>query len=206
MSSLPPRTAATPPASTAASRTAGPHDDVVVLNNDVIAHRGWLETPAVRGLLRGAAGIVGPKLLYPDGRIQSAGSYRNLGAPEWFDHRYRFKPADYGPANVPDAALAVTGACMYLSRSLIDEIGCLRRGLPDGATRTSTTACVPGKPAAQVRYEPAARLTHVESPTRGTEVGERELALTGAFWSKWGAWFDGRERAHAPTTRCGSST
>ena len=72
---------------------AGPGDDVVVLNSDVIAHPDWL-----RGLQHAAydeddIGIVGPRLLYPDGRIQSAGSYRNLGAPEWFDHRYRFKPA-----------------------------------------------------------------------------------------------------------------
>ena len=46
-------------------------------------------------------GIVGGKLLYPDDRIQFAGSVRNLDAPEWFDHRYRFKPANWGPANIP---------------------------------------------------------------------------------------------------------
>ena len=71
-------------------------------------------------------------LLYPDGRIQAAGAYRNLGAPEWFDHRYRFKRPDYGPANVADVTLAVTGAAMYLRRSLIDEVGDFDDALSDG--------------------------------------------------------------------------
>ena len=71
-------------------------------------------------------------LLYPDGRIQAAGAHRNLGALEWFDHRYRFKRPDYGPAAVPDDALAVTGAAMYLRRSLIDRLGEFDESFPDG--------------------------------------------------------------------------
>ena len=51
---------------------------------------------------RRRTGVVGPMLLYPDGRIQAAGAHRNLGAPLWFDHRYRFKRPDHGPARVPD--------------------------------------------------------------------------------------------------------
>ena len=67
-------------------------DDVVVLNSDVIAERDWLESLQYAASTRmDDVGIVGAKLLYPDGRIQFGGTVRNLGAPEWFDHRYRFK-------------------------------------------------------------------------------------------------------------------
>ena len=171
---------------------AGPHDDVVVLNNDVVGHRTWLESLQYGAYELGSAGIVGPTLLYPNGRIQSAGSYRNLGAPEWFDHRYRFKTSSYGPAGVPDTALAVTGACMYLCRWLIDEIGSFDEDYPMGYE--DVDYCLRAWEARhQVRYEPAARLTHVESPTRGTVVGERELRSQEHFWGKWGPWFDGRE-------------
>ena len=81
---------------------AGPDHDVVVLNSDVVAERDWLESLQYAASTRmDNVGIVGAKLLYPDGRIQFGGTIRNSGAPEWFDHRYRFKRSDYGPANVP---------------------------------------------------------------------------------------------------------
>jgi GT2 family glycosyltransferase len=168
-----------------------PGDDVVVLNNDVLPQRGWLEALQRAAYLADRIGVAGPKLLYPDGRIQSAGTYRNLGAPEWFDHRYRFQPADHGPANVRDAALAVTGACMYLKRSLIDSIGEFDESY--GMGFEDVDYCLRAWDAGhEVFYEPAARLTHLESVTRGMAVGEREQASMDRFWGKWGSWLDER--------------
>ena len=169
---------------------AGHGHDVVVLNNDVIAQRGWLEA-LQHAAYRDHAGVVGPMLLYPDGRIQAAGAHRNLGAPEWFDHRYRFKRPGHGPAGVPDTALAVTGACMYLRRALVDELGPFDEGFP--MAYEDVDYCLRAWEAGwEVRYEPSSRLTHVESPTRGTEVGERERRSQAHFWAKWGDWFDAR--------------
>ncbi|MEJ7789091.1 MAG: glycosyltransferase [Thermoleophilaceae bacterium] len=173
---------------------AGDQDDLVVLNNDVVARPYWLEA-----LQRAAhsedpygAGIVGPRLLYPDGRIQSAGSYRNLGAPEWFDHRYRFKPAADGPAAVAWPALAVTGACMYIRRDVLDELGPFDDGYRMGFE--DVDYCLRAwQEGFGVRYEPASVLTHVESPTRGTEVGDRERSSQQRFWERWGGWLDGRD-------------
>jgi GT2 family glycosyltransferase len=104
---------------------ADPRSDVVLLNNDVTAHRGWLESLQFAAYRMDEIGIVGAKLLYPDGTIQFGGSVRNLGAPEWFDHRFRFKSGDYGPANVPGPVLGVTGACMYIKSEALGELGAL---------------------------------------------------------------------------------
>jgi glycosyltransferase involved in cell wall biosynthesis len=170
---------------------ASSDDDVVVLNNDVVGHRHWLETLQYAAYMLGRHGIVGPLLLYPDGRIQAAGSYRNLDAPEWFDHRYRFKPSNHGPATVPDTTLAVTGAAMYLCRSSIDVLGHFDEAYP--MAFEDVDYCLRAWEAGfEVRYEPNSRLTHVESPTRGTRIGERELRSQNHFWEKWGDWFDGR--------------
>jgi len=76
--------------------------DVVVLNSDMEALPGWLECLQYAVRSSDYVGIAGAKLLYPDDRIQFGGTVRNRGAPEWFDHRFRFKPADWGrPTSTP---------------------------------------------------------------------------------------------------------
>ncbi len=78
--------------------------DVVVLNSDVEALPSWLECLQYATDRHPYAGIVGAQLQYPDGRIQFGGTVRNRDAPEWFDHRYRFKPSDWpGRAREPGA-------------------------------------------------------------------------------------------------------
>ncbi len=175
-------------------KAANQKHDIVLLNSDTEAHPGWVE-----GLQYGAyefgedVGIVGPKLLYPDGRIQSAGSYRNTEATEWFDHYYRFQDSNYGPANVPQYCLATTGACMYVKREFIKYVG-----LPDEKFNFAfedVDWCLRGWEAGyRTLYFPAATLTHKESATRGKnkKISEKEKQSVDYFWKKWGDWFDKR--------------
>jgi GT2 family glycosyltransferase len=166
--------------------------DVVVLNSDTEAQPGWLACLQYASRHGDDIGIVGAKLLYPDGRIQFAGTVRNLGAPEWFDHRYRFKPEDWGPAGLPSAALAVTGACMYVTRRAIESIGLLDERYP--MAYEDVDWCLRAWQAGwRVLYFPAAVLYHHESVTRGTVVGERERESQRFFWEQWSAFFDARQ-------------
>jgi GT2 family glycosyltransferase/glycosyltransferase involved in cell wall biosynthesis len=171
---------------------ADPRDDVVLLNSDVVAQPDWLASLQFAAHSSDDIGIVGAKLLYPDGRIQHAGVHRNLGAPQWFDHRYRFKPADHGPANVTGPVLAVTGACMYVRREVVDAIGMLDERYP--MAYEDVDWCLRAWQAGyRVLYYAPATLEHRESVTRGTDVGEREQASQDAFWARWGAFFDERD-------------
>lgn len=171
-----------------------PNRDVILLNSDTVAHANWLES-----LQHGAyefdkkVGIVGPKLLYPDGRIQSGGSFRNTEQPEWFDHYYRFKPSDYGPANVPQYCIGITGACLYIKASTFKKIGILDEGFQFAFE--DIDYCLRGwDEGIRTLYYPAATLTHVESASRPKHdnLKPREKASVQYFWKKWGAWFDGR--------------
>lgn len=171
---------------------AGANEDVVILNSDVVARRGWLAYLQVAARDHEDVGIFAPKLLYEDGRIQFAGSVRNPDAPEWFDHRFRFKPASFGPANVAQPILAATGACMYITRRALDRVGLLDERYP--MAYEDVDYCLRAWQAGLgVRYVPDAELTHLESVTRGSQVGERERASQRLFWEKWSAFFDVRD-------------
>ncbi|MGC2373891.1 MAG: glycosyltransferase [Solirubrobacteraceae bacterium] len=173
-------------------RAADERLDVVVLNSDMEARAGWLACLQYAASQEDDVAIVGARLLYPDDRIQFAGTARNLGAPEWFDHRYRFKPADWGPAALPGPVLAVTGACMYVRRAAIDRIGLLDERYP--MAYEDVDWCLRAWEAGmRVMYFPGASLYHHESVTRGTDVGERERESQRFFWERWGAFFDTRD-------------
>jgi GT2 family glycosyltransferase/glycosyltransferase involved in cell wall biosynthesis len=173
-------------------RAADERLDVVVLNSDMEARTGWLACLQYAASQEDDVAIVGARLLYPDDRIQFAGAARNLGAPEWFDHRYRFKPADWGPAALPGPVLAVTGACMYVRRAAIDRIGLLDERYP--MAYEDVDWCLRAWEAGmRVMYFPGASLYHHESVTRGTDVGERERESQRFFWERWGAFFDARD-------------
>ena len=175
-----------------ALRVCDPVRDVVLLNSDTEARPGWLACLQFAASQEDDVGIVGARLLYPDGRIQFAGTVRNLGAPVWFDHRYRFKPEDWGPAAIAGPALAVTGACMYIRRVTLERVGLFDEDYP--MAYEDVDYCLRAWQAGlRVTYFPTASLYHHESVTRGTDVGERELASQRRFWEKWGEFFDGRE-------------
>jgi GT2 family glycosyltransferase/glycosyltransferase involved in cell wall biosynthesis len=172
---------------------AGAEHDVVLLNADVEAWPGWLASLQWAAYEdRPAAGVLGARLLYPNGQIQHAGVLRNPQEPEWFDHRFRFAPGEHGPADVPGPVLAVTGACMYIKRDVIEAIGRLDPGYE--MAFEDVDFCLRAWEAGfEVRYEPGAILTHAESTTRPREPGARELAAQRRFWKRWGPWFDERE-------------
>lgn len=94
---------------------------VVLLNNDTIPQRGWLDTLVRYASARKRVGAVGSKLLFPDGTIQHAGVVfdRDL-TPR---HIYLGFPADHRAVAASREFQAVTGACLLIRRELYQELG-----------------------------------------------------------------------------------
>jgi GT2 family glycosyltransferase len=145
-------------------------DWILLLNNDTIPQRGWLDS-----LIRCASGleqvgVVGSKLLFPDGTIQHAGIVftRDL-IPQ---HIYLGFPADHPAVGKSRPFQAVTGACMLIRRGLFEEIGRFDTGFLN--VYEDIDLCLRLRKAGyEVHYCHDSVLYHLESATRGVEWDRR---------------------------------
>jgi O-antigen biosynthesis protein len=95
------------------------------VNNDiVVVDPGWLK-PLVRFALMPRIGVVGAKLLFPDGRLQHAGVVLGFGGIA--GHLYRRMPADHpgyrDRLTVAHEVGAVTAACIAVERYKFEAVG-----------------------------------------------------------------------------------
>jgi GT2 family glycosyltransferase len=95
---------------------AGCGDYIVFLNNDTIPHAGWLDALVAYISARPQCGLVGSKLLFPNGTIQHAGIA--ICQDHQPRHIYVGFPAHHPVVNKARRMQAVTGACVMLSREL----------------------------------------------------------------------------------------
>ncbi|MEO4048347.1 glycosyltransferase [Pseudomonas sp. CAU 1711] len=98
---------------------------LVLLNNDTaIISEAWLDE-LLNHALRPEVGIVGAKLLYPDGKVQHAGVVLGLRGPA--DHPFIDEPID-APGymqrlQVEQDYSAVTAACLMIRKSIYEQVG-----------------------------------------------------------------------------------
>jgi hypothetical protein len=159
--------------------------DIVLLNSDIVAKGSWLDALQQRAYAGDGVGLVSPKLVYPDGRIQYAGTYyARVLAPQWFGHLHVGAPATKPAANVPGFNRSISGACVYITRQAFEVVGLLDEefwlGFED--VDYGLRAWQRG---VRCYYEPAAMLVHHESASRGYSQGARELASMRFFWARW---------------------
>jgi GT2 family glycosyltransferase len=146
-------------------------DAVLLLNNDTeIIEGGWLRA-LVAHLVQPGTGVVGAKLLYPDGTVQHGGVV--VGPGGCADHLHVSIPGDapgyMGRALQPQEVSAVTGACLLTWRRLYRTLG----GLDEqhlAVAFNDVDYCLRvrahGK---RIVWTPEARLIHHESISRGRD-------------------------------------
>lgn len=166
---------------------------LLFLNDDVlVTEPEWLRELASLAA-REEVGAVGPKLLYPDGRLQHAGLTLGLGPEGVAGHDCRGAAANAaGPQGrflVAREAAAVTGACLLVSAAKFRAAGGFDPSL--AVAYNDVDLCLRlrslGWP---TLWTPHAELIHLESASRGrdvTPVAAARLAGEAAFMrERWG--------------------
>jgi GT2 family glycosyltransferase len=131
-------------------------DYLVLLNDDTLV----IEPDWIQNLLEFAVlpdvGVVGPKLLFPDGRIQHAGIV--FGLATLCGHVFMGHPHDCPATAYPREFSAVTAGCMMVRKGTrLDE---------DLPGTFDVDACLQArKRGLKVVYTPHAKLFHLESAT-----------------------------------------
>ncbi|HEY0231698.1 MAG TPA: glycosyltransferase [Dokdonella sp.] len=142
---------------------------VLFLNNDTLVTAGWLE--ALVGCIEQApqAGLVGAKLVYPDGRLQEAGGIVFNDGSGWNYGRFD-DPADprYGFRREVDYC---SGAAILLRRDLFERLGAFDARYAPAYYEDTDLAFAVRAAGLKVYYEPAATVVHFEGITSGTDVG-----------------------------------
>ena len=165
-----------------AKESAGEH--LIFLNNDTVPLSGWLEAMVASANSDKNVGIVGSKLLYPNGTIQHAGIGFINGIP---DHPFRNLPGDHPEANVPKELDMVTGACLLIRRELFFECGGFDEQFKNGVEDIDLCLKVRLK-GYKVMYDPKSTLYHYEGRTPGRFNHIKENLQI--FFSRWRQYFD----------------
>jgi GT2 family glycosyltransferase len=146
---------------------------VALLNNDVmVINPEWLEE-MVSQVLQPGIGAVGPRLLYPDGRIQQAGVILGAGLHGVAEVAHRGLPKDdegyFGRAALAQELSAVGAACMLVRRGVYLEVGGFDEENLKIAFNDIDFCLKLLQRGARIVYTPYAELYHHEHASRGSE-------------------------------------
>ena len=154
---------------TNAGIAAGAGEFVLLLNNDTEVHAGWLDALMSVGR-RPDVGVVGARLVYPDGRLQEAGGVVFNDADGWNvgrlhnadDPRYNFvREVDY-----------CSGAALLVRRTVLDVAGGLDARYSPAYYEDTDLAFTARELGLRVMYQPRAVVVHHEGVSHGTDVNE----------------------------------
>lgn len=144
-------------------------DYVLMLNNDTEVHPGWLDELVRTFETFPDAGLVGAKLVYPDGRLQESGGIIWRDGSGW--NFGRFQDPTHPEFNYARDVDYCSGAAIIVPTALWRELGGFDEHYAPAYGEDSDLAFRVRAAGRRVMVQPASIVTHFEGVTSGTDVG-----------------------------------
>jgi GT2 family glycosyltransferase/glycosyltransferase involved in cell wall biosynthesis len=160
-------------------------DIVVFLNNDTLVTPGWLDA-LVAPLSDASVGLVGAKLIYPDGRLQEAGGIIWPEGASVFGRNDDAGRPEYNYVRTVDYC---SGACLAIRRRDFLALDGFDMRFSPGYYEDTDLAMRVRENGKRVVYQPDATIVHFEGVSSGTDanVGQKRYQLVNQakFVERW---------------------
>ena len=160
---------------------------ILFLNNDTQVQDNWL-SPLIELIESDdKIGMVGSKLIYPDGMLQEAGGILWKDGSAW-NYGNRKNPSDPEYNYVKEADY-ISGAAIMIKKKLWNKIGGFDQDFAPAYYEDTDLAFEVRKHGYKVMYQPLSMVVHFEGVSNGTDIenGQKQYQQVNCqkFYDKW---------------------
>ena len=141
---------------------------LLFLNNDTHVHANWLDSLVETFDTYSDTGLVGSKLIYPDGRLQEAGGIVFNDGSGW--NYGRLDAADKAEYNHLRAVTYCSGASILVRTEVFAQLGGFDSRYKPAYYEDTDLAFAMRDLGLKVYYQPASVVTHFEGISSGTDI------------------------------------